>query len=232
MKKNKLVAKVAIKKENDILQKTRVSDIREISCDDVAHTLEKTVGFFVTHKSMEMLDKSRWLNDKVIHCYMKLLEIYSMANSELKVKCQNTGFIDKILQCTNDIDSYDYKSVRRWMRERIEDVDIILYPINITQYHWALVVVYTNNKCIQYYNYSGGNKDLYLRTLRRYVQNHGDRNEWEFVGDAHLGPQQTSGNDCGVFVCISGFWIVHGKIPSYNERYIRRNGRSSINSSI
>ena len=65
-----------------------------------------------------------------------------------------------------------------------------------------------------------------------YVHDHGDRNEWELVSDAHLGPQQTNGFDCGVFVCISAFWIINGKTPSYNQRYIRRNGRKSIRKSI
>ena len=163
---------------------------------------------------------------------MKLLEIYSAEHTDMKVKCQKSYFMEKILPRADDEIYYDYEAIKRWMRERVEEFDIILYPINIVQQHWALAVVYTNAKRIQYYDSDGGNGDLYLRTLRMYVHDHGDRNEWELVSDAHLGPQQTNGFDCGVFVCISAFWIINGKTPSYNQRYIRHNGRSSIRQSI
>ena len=85
--------------------------------------------------------------------------------------------MEKILPRADDEIYYDYEAIKRWMRERVEEFDIILYPINIVQQHWALAVVYTNAKRIQYYDSDGGNGDLYLRTLRMYVHDHGDRNE-------------------------------------------------------
>ena len=133
-----MVAKVRIKKENEIPSKVKVDTIRQPSGNGDAHILENNVMYYVTRNIMNRLDDGWWLNDEIIIFYMKLLEIYSTQNTELKVRCQKTGFMDKILQHKNDINCYNHESMRRWMHEWIADFDIIFYPINITQWCWAL----------------------------------------------------------------------------------------------
>ena len=118
-----------------------MGSIRQLNGNVVAHTLKKNVMYYVPHNSMTRIDNGQWLNDEIINDFMKLLEIYSAENTELKVKCQKTAFMDKILQNTNYIDCYYYESVGRCMHEQVEDFDIILYSINITQYHLVLSVV-------------------------------------------------------------------------------------------
>ena len=141
-----MVTNLIIRIEHEIAPKARGGSIRKQSPNDIAHKLGVDARYFISHNSMQRLDNERWLNDEIINFYMKILEIYSAEHTDMKVKCQKSYFMEKILPRADDEICYDYEAIKRWMRERVEEFDIILYPINIVQQHWALTVVYTNAK--------------------------------------------------------------------------------------
>ena len=201
--------------------------------EDTIYKLSKHPGCTISHKKLgERLKPGGWLTDDVILFFLKLLEIYSKENDSLKVMCLDTTFMGKILSHKDDIEGYDYDKVKGWMKEDVENYDIILCPINIGNRHWTLAAVHIKVKKIQYYDSLGQKGGKYLQTLRMFLNDKGNTIEWNLVDNASLGPQQQNGYDCGVFVCISALWIMRGKPPSYHQSYISLLGRECIKKSI
>ena len=107
-----------------------------------------------------------------------------------------------------------------------------MYPINIENTHWTLAVTFVNEHTIIYYDSCGGSGKKYLEALTKYYSDHGDNNNWTLVDNLQNTPQQLNSCDCGVFLCISEHWVVHGRVPSYTMDYLNNIGQSSIETSI
>ena len=72
----------------------------------------------------------------------------------------------------------------------------------------------------------------YLTALTKYYSDNGDTNKWTLVDKLQNTPEQDNLCDCGVFLCISAFWVINGRIPSYTTEYLKNNGQSAIETSI
>ena len=113
--------------------------------EDTVYKLSNQIT--ISHKKLgERLKPGGWLTDDVILFFLKLLEIYSKENDSLKVMCLDTTFMGKILSHKDDIEGYDYDKVKGWMKEDVENYDIILCPINIGNRHWTLAAVHIKVK--------------------------------------------------------------------------------------
>jgi sentrin-specific protease 1 len=83
----------------------------------------------------------------------------------------------------------------------------VLFPINISNMHWALAVAFMQKKKIVYYDSLGLSGLKYLTALQHYIfdeaankQRHCVLEEWQ-LHDERV-PFQNNGSDCGVFACM------------------------------
>ena len=189
--------------------------------------LRDNIGFIVEPLSMERLKPRIWFNDEIIDFFMKLVEMYSVAG--VNAKCLTTKFMTKLLE-----NGYNYMLVKNWMKTDVSRCDVILCPINMAdEGHWTLAAIYRSRKIIQYYDSLGSCGKKYLEALERYLWDEGDKTRWKLSQVEINVPIQRNSYDCGVFVCISSFWIlVIGKTPSYDQSYITNSARIFIRDSI
>ena len=74
----------------------------------------------------------------------------------------------------NAKNGYNYANVQRWSRKKqLEQMDRILFPINISNAHWCLAVVYPKEMKIKYFDSLGGKNSHCLKLLTRYMQDEG-----------------------------------------------------------
>lgn len=154
-----------------------------------------------------------WLNDNVINYFFAEYDLRDKANqrsaSRKPTKFFDSHFMTRIMMGG----VYSYTEVRRWTkRQNLSLCDKVMIPINISNQHWALLVLRMTSKTISYYDSMGGDGSKYFDILLQYLED-------ESKGEAGLGkdawvfkrrqwkctncktPQQSNGYDCGVF-CI------------------------------
>jgi len=85
----------------------------------------------------------------------------------------------------------------------------VFVPINIHNMHWVLAVAFMQKKTIVYYDSlrDESKGKIYLKCMLRYLsdeaedkQQYFNKVEWKLL--IKKVPQQTNGNDCGVFACM------------------------------
>lgn len=195
----------------------------------------------VTRSSFKTLKNCRWVNDEVIHFYMELLarrdEFLSFQNVDKKQShFFKSFFLSKILNEGATFDgSYSYGNVKRWgkqvHRQDVFQLDKIFFPVNQKNRHWALVVVYMENKIIQAYDSIGGRCKRELETIFRFLKDEHkhrkgsdlpNQNEWQLVSTTQDTPMQQNGYDCGVFVCM------FANLISMNQPLVIRQGQMEV----
>lgn len=106
---------------------------------------------------------------------------------------------------------YNYSRVKAWTKRTWEDLiaaDKVLIPINLSGKHWVLAVINQRDKRFEYYDSDGnGTGAEHLAHIRQWFKDeHRCRTEedlnledWVYHSCDRT-PQQTNGDDCGVFV--------------------------------
>ncbi|XP_037915051.1 sentrin-specific protease 1-like [Hermetia illucens] len=159
----------------------------------------------ITRRDIKSLKNNKWLNDKIIEFYLKLIVERSKESNfpnSPKVFAMNTFFATRLL-------NVGYQSIKRWTRSvNIFDYDILLIPVHVNQNHWAISIIDFPNKTMKYYDSLGVPNAQILETLEEYLRNESmDKPQIpfdtsNFIKDAAANtPQQENANDCGVFSC-------------------------------
>eukprot|EP00510_Aplanochytrium_minuta_P003319 CAMPEP_0184006900 /NCGR_PEP_ID=MMETSP0954-20121128/990_1 /TAXON_ID=627963 /ORGANISM="Aplanochytrium sp, Strain PBS07" /LENGTH=288 /DNA_ID=CAMNT_0026285581 /DNA_START=692 /DNA_END=1558 /DNA_ORIENTATION=+ len=183
---------------------------------------------------LNCLAPGSWLNDEVINIFMKLLRAYSVENSN---KNGNESFSQCYFfssffytQLYSGAKSYEYSKVRRWTKRGSGKCDIfsqrrVFVPHNVHNTHWCLGVIEIPEKRIVYYDSMGGRGSQFLSHLLQYLcdessdkkKNELDSSQWELVSMGHSTPQQNNGYDCGVFTCVSAYYLSLGRSLSFKN---------------
>jgi Ulp1 family protease len=111
---------------------------------------------------------------------------------------------------------YNFDKVKAWTTrgQRKADLfekDVVFFPRHFGR-HWTLCVAFIVKRRIEYFDslaMAGGQAGAeVMQTVERYlrdyhVQERGTQlaDKWEHVDHKNNCPQQTNGNDCGVFMC-------------------------------
>jgi sentrin-specific protease 1 len=115
---------------------------------------------------------------------------------------------------------YDYSRVKEWTMKGRAKADIfqhsrIFFPINHNNIHWSLAYVDVDKQSITYLDSLGCDGKDVLKNILHYLKDeHLDKkqnplpNAWTLLSPDV--PQQTNGNDCGVFVCAFAFHLSIG----------------------
>ncbi|PLW28873.1 hypothetical protein PCANC_23668 [Puccinia coronata f. sp. avenae] len=135
-------------------------------------------------KELERLSSPhQWLNDEIINFYGVLINLKSqekLSSKALNVHCFSSFFM-------NQFDLGGHHRVKRWTRKiNLFEKDLVLFPVNLSNTHWALAVINNRKKRFEYYDSLAQSEPGVLDKLRRYyedesqMKNHEDLNlaEW------------------------------------------------------
>jgi len=160
------------------------------------------------------------LHDEPMNAYICLLQRRERAwaateQRSLRFHFFNTFFFNTLTSGTEG--AYNYDAVTRWSRQLdLKDYDAVLIPINLTDIHWLLAVVYPQRCVVDTYDSSGCASDWVVQCLVQWgkddLRAHGHHNgKWR----RHKVPcrQQENGKDCGVFVLKRMDYISRGLPP-------------------
>ena len=138
------------------------------------------------------------------------------------------------------MNNFSYNNVQRWHND-IFEYEKVFIPINLTNGHYALVVVYNYTKVIQYYDSLHWDGELYVNGILKFMilkskqlSMHFDENEWTLVPSTLDVPRQNDGSmNCGVYVCLMANRISSNlDYTSMNGDLVDRRGRLYIESCL
>lgn len=145
-----------------------------------------------------------WLNDQIINFQMNLLIKRGTLPQFPSVYAMNTFFYGKI----------DSESINRWTSKiDLFFYDLLVIPIHL-EIHWTLIVVDFRKKTIEYFDSFNSSDDhtkeseKIFKSIRKYLNQEYllrkgltfNFTDWNDTIVKNI-PQQTNGNDCGVFLC-------------------------------
>jgi len=124
-----------------------------------------------------------WLNDEVVNFYMCLLQVRSDRHVQRSKENPsyrpfqarsshyfNSFFMSKILEQG----TYQYALVKRWTKKfDIFEKEKIFFPVNISNTHWTLLVLFVQVRQIHYYDSMNGRGTKYLNTILQWVVDEG-----------------------------------------------------------
>lgn len=175
----------------------------------------------ITREKIICLRPATWLNDEIINFCMEMLterdaRLIELHPSSGRIKSHyfNTFFMEKLLGQGHR--KYNYCDVARWTKRfNIFNRDKIFIPINITQRHWMIAVVFMQLKEIRYYDSGSGTRaNKYLNALMKWVIDEAKfkyakdvhRSEWKLIYERNC-PKQRNGFDCGMFTIMCADYL-------------------------
>jgi len=168
-----------------------------------------------------------WLNNSVIDrslaMFMQHLQACYLKNPEdIRIKQYQifyTGLMFDIRPYEQNTKIfYDYMYQENWYKhfEDLFDKEFLVYPTNMTQEHWFLIVVFLKKKEILYYDSCGYDQLSYLDFVEKSLVDEAKaRNRLDFTQTFKKSkftqtPQQKNGYDCGVFMIMMINFLIDG----------------------
>ncbi|NXM75860.1 SENP2 protease, partial [Serilophus lunatus] len=189
---------------------------------DPDEVLSRAFKLRVTREDIHTLKQHCWVNSEVINFYMNLLMERSKKEGYPSLHAFSTFFYPKLC-------SGGYRAVRRWTRGvDLFMHDLILVPIH-RQVHWTLLAIDVRKKTIKYFDSLGENGYDICEALLQYLQEESreKRNleltvsEWTLHSlSSNEIPQQSNGNDCGVFLCKFADSISRDKPMTFTQKHM------------
>jgi hypothetical protein len=123
---------------------------------------------FTQSTLLQLIKGKGWVKDNVIEWYFSRLSASSNKSTKTTVMMDPqimialTGYCPSSMQTEDKKGSkfkypYRVKSICNGKGFDISTADEIFIPVNINDYHWALIVVYMDTKRLVYYDSKGGN---------------------------------------------------------------------------
>jgi len=199
--------------------------------------LATSVTDFVLRESIHTLRPTVWLNDEVIHYYFSMLakrdEALTAANPVRKRSHFFMSYFFTKLFDEGASNEYTYENVKEWSKKvpgnDIFALDKILFPCNVLKIHWTCVVIFMQEKRIQFYDSMRGDGYHYSEGLLRYLKDEWaamkggelpDADKWSIVGAKTGVPRQTNGYDCGVFTCMFADFLSINRPLSFDQTHM------------
>ncbi len=166
----------------------------------------------LSRQKLRCLKIGTWLDDEAVNLYMQMLkkrddELCLKVTKRRRSHFFNSFFIEKLIGGG----TYNYGGVKRWTQkakiDNVFDLEMIFFPVNISNLHWCMSVIHVQAKQIRYYDSMGGKGTTYLCALKQWLRDEHrtklgydwDDTGWEVIPTTSDVPQQKNGNDCGVF---------------------------------
>lgn len=183
----------------------------------------------ITEGKIAGLKPRTWLNDEIVNFYMCMLQerdqkLCERSNGSRKPSYYfNSFFVSKLTE--NGV--YTYSNVKRWSKKiDVFAMDRIFMPVNISNSHWVMAVVFVTLKEIRYYDSMSGSAPNTLNAILRWLTDEArekkgvvlDTSEWKLI-DTHKThvPQQGNGYDCGVFSIMCADYLSDNLPLEYSQ---------------
>ena len=194
---------------------------------------------FVTGHDFRTLEPDTWLNDTIVNRFFDLLGDRSK-KFDLHRRCVffSCYFLAKIM---------DGGNMKKWLKKKVGDTsifdfDLLFFPVNKHNAHWALLVVDMNQQEIKAYDSARSSCHLHLKALKQFLEQvhlekHGIElpQGWRCTDtmiDTNV-PRQENGYDCGIFVCMYAYFLSLGLDFNFDQDRIYENEcRSKIGMAI
>lgn len=140
----------------------------------------------------------------------------------------NTFFFARLSQ-----KGYDYAGVQRWLKRakrKVSDLDLIMFPINLSNFHWVLAGIDLRGKKFLYLDsMKGEDTARTIPLLRRWLHDEvADKDseeaakamgisEWETIVNPRYLPKQQDSGSCGVFSLYMAEYLERGKKPDFSQ---------------
>jgi len=169
---------------------------------------------------------------------MEILNLRSQRNAftfhRKPTKFFNTFFMERLIITDK---KFNFQNVRRWLgrpgqKTNVQTFEKIIIPINITNSHWTLLVIFMDEKLILYIDGKPTKvADLYLTAAHQWLSCEGVDVSNFTLGKMTNNPKQPKGDgfNCGVMVCMAADFISDNlrlefqSVDSDNYRYLMGN---------
>ena len=169
-----------------------------------------------------LMQPNEYIDDDIVDGYMALLDKRQIEYSQVtKDKCLffTTMWVPKYFNLSNQyaeakMENIMFENVANWY-DHMGDIfgyEKLFFPINIRNNHWALVVVYMQERVVQYYDSKLYDGELYVNAVLRYLElkwYKKDRDNisfnnmpWQTVSNTPNVPNQGQTVHCGMFMCL------------------------------
>ena len=200
----------------------------------------KCSRLMVTGDCIKRFHKNGWLNnhviDRTIAMFIQHLQACHLKDpqNDLRIKQYQFFYTDKMFYIRRyDLDTkifYSYMYQDHWYKsfQDLFEKHFLVYPVNMLQEHWFLIVVYMLNREIIYYDSLGYNQMGYVEVVEKsladeaFMRKREDLVDMEtrqfivpFIKTKYEAPRQTNGFDCGVFLIMMINFLIDN-IP-FNE---------------
>ena len=201
--------------------------------DPCSLVLSNLCGCEITIRKILCLRPGYWLNDEIINFYMVMLQ--RRHDRLVEQKQRNTKFLfeNSFLMATlfpEESKQYSFGETlkRRAIKKDVLNQERIFIPINISNTHWTLLIIFLDEKKLCYYNSlkDGGSKWLnialtWLKDVSKEIKGADDDfniEEWKLIeSDPTNVPQQHNIFDCGVFTIYCADYISDDLPLTYNQ---------------
>lgn len=203
-----------------------------------------------------LLCSGRWLNDEIMNSFVALIN-----DRDVKARCArsaipsltervslppdapvlprthmfNTYFFSRMVERNRP---YDYAGVQNWGRKfnlHMDDVDIIIVPINVDSNHWIAVIINIRDRSFVFYDpLMGSGQERFISHLRRWVTDEVGQHlgqeaaldwgveQWP-VSDGRDLPKQMDAVSCGVLAVADCFAVGAAAAFSHFDIHVLRN---------
>ena len=184
----------------------------------------------ITQGKFACLRDATWVNDEIINTYLQLLLHKHKKDLQAKPSFILPSFF--YTRLAEDADGYNYLNVRRWTKHRTDSrlpflsvegdrwlnifqgFDKVYIPINITNAHWFLVILFMDKKVVCIYDSLKTDRTRYFDAICNWLKDECaklklDRKHSEgWKMETVECPQQTNGFDCGVFSLVAADMVM------------------------
>ncbi|TMW62575.1 hypothetical protein Poli38472_005193 [Pythium oligandrum] len=180
----------------------------------------------ITRRHLQCLLPQQWLNDEVINFWFQMLMDRDAELVKSGVLEKPSHFFSSFFYTKVSEGGYNFINVRRWTRKiDLFSMDKIFVPVNVSNTHWCLAVIFMTEKRIQYFDSMAGPGTKCLEVLLKYLhdemqhkkQQPFDSEGWELVETVPGTPQQENGWDCGVFTCLFADYLSQNLDLSFSQ---------------
>jgi len=176
-------------------------------------------------RDLRLLNDKRWLDDRIIDDYLKLAVKYYWENG-VRVYAASVHFYGFLARLgVAGVSEVGYAT-------KHQTHALLLFPVNVNDNHWILIVVNIPDRTIACYDsIATNNNKVHIDRILQYLQakvvppllagtasqgvgvTRGAPTPWKRTSPRDA-PRQDNGYDCGVFVCASAAQLMRGEKPS------------------
>jgi len=158
---------------------------------------------------------NQWFVDEVINGYINLLRRRQAETARMDLDAPRLWFFNTFFYARMHVRGrYDYQLVARWCgRLNLLSFDKIFVPINVSNTHWVLAVMYPRTGVINMYDSLNSSNETLVPSLKKWAADHAREVgnypvEWRY--EQMLSRQQENSDDCGVFMVTAMDYLARG----------------------